>query len=560
MRRAPARWLVLVALLAVPAKWRASVRQDLEEEADSGAGVIATCWRALTIGAALRRDGRVTASRPRAFAGLSVDVVQAWRGFRREPAAIAAIVFTLAIGIGAATAAHAVFNFALFRPVPGVADQDALISVYFQPNRESRSRRGTPFPRLRAMRDATGSTLSGLAASGSTDLPFSSSPGVPPTVMNVFWTTRDYFQTLGVRARAGRLFDSDDYELPGAAVAVVSERLWHREFAGRADIIGHTIVINADPFTIIGVTSSFRGVQQLGTADVWLPAGAVGTFVRDGDSPGFPYAMSLVGRLRPGVTRGNAETQLAASWNATGDLRAAGANYSPFASAGLTDGIGLTRSRLLAIYRVLMAGVVLLFVLAAANAANLMLARHARHAADLSVRGALGASRARLVRALIVDAAALASAAAVAGLGIAFGLIQFFASLRILSYLPALDDLTIDWRVAAFALLAAPVTTMVFGVGPAVIASRIAPSLLAASANRRSTIRSGRLRTALVCVQLAVSLTLVVGAAVLVQSLATLRRIDLGMDIQGVTAFVIRPRIVSDMTRRASSTCSARSS
>jgi predicted permease len=533
----------LLVFLAFPARMRSAYGDDMTRQFHQERArlrgrpiAIVLLWcraiaDALVHGLLARFGGR-------APIGVPPVVSSARRLFRRDRLSTLAVIGSLAIGIGTATTAHAIFNFAIFRPVPGIANPDSVVSFFIQERHDYPSRTATDMAHLRALREHV-LALDGVATSGRTELPFAATPDAPPRIATITWTTRDYFQVLGVRARTGRLFLSDEYESPDAPVAVISERLWHREFDDAPDIVGRRIRVNGELFTIVGVTADFRGAERLGKEDLWLPSGAYLAFSEN--SPDWAPLQEGFARLRPGATLDDAQAQSTRAFLAVGAVRRGQKEFTPQLFAGVTDGIGFTNSRLMAIYRIVMIGAVLLLVLACANAANLMLARYTRRAKELSLRAAIGASRRRIVGELMTEAALIAGAAGTAGLMVAAAGVQLFTSARLLSYLPTLDGLSIDGRVAAFALAAAAITTMVFGVVPAITASGADAQNALHGATSRATPRGG-VRSAFVAVQLALSLVLLVGAVTLTQTVRNLRAINLGMNIDDVFAFSLEPQ------------------
>jgi putative ABC transport system permease protein len=539
--------LTQMSLIAVPRAWRASVAADLAQEAARAGrrGLSADIWvamQALRIGLRflLRRQLAYVSMRPsRSLAGdLRSDVRLAWRGFTRRPWSAAAIVVTLALGIGATTATYGVFNYVLFRPVPGVRDPDRLVSMYFQfkPAPDKFYRTSVPHRYVIAMREDVAG-LNGLAAYGPRTLPFAATLDGEAEPANVVRVTRDYFQVLGVAPVVGRLFATEEYERPGPLVAVISERLWRRRFDADPAVVGRQVSINAHPFTVIGVASGYRGPQQVGDEDVWVPLAAASAI---GEPAGEPYDQWVIGRLRPGATVEQVQQQADAVFAGVGPYVQGRYTYGPAVSAGLSDGIGQVRHRLLTIYFTLMAGVGMLFLVACANAANLLLARNIRRAHDLAVRGAIGASRWRLAREGLVEATILCVLAAGSGFGVAEMLTGLFRGTPLLSFLPALDDLTLDWRVAIFAAGAAVLTVLSFGVGPSLLAAR-ADVQRDLRQSARATPARGRLRAALVCVQLALSLALVASTALLAQTVIRLESVNLGMSADGVVEFSVSP-------------------
>ncbi len=536
--------LTRLLLLAVPVAWRASVARDLAQEARRAGrrGVRADLWCAseaaqIALRFLVRRPPvhASTRSARSAFGDMSADFRVALRRLRRQPWAAAAIVVTLALGIGAATATFGIFSYALFRPVPGVHDPDRLVSLYyqFQPDPETFYRTALPHRYLAAMRDGVAG-LDGLAAYRRLDLPFSTSAAAAPRNLVVVRVTRGYFDVLGVRPRMGRLFTDDEYERRGPSIAVVSDWLWRRDLAADPGAIGRTILVNAQPFTIVGVTATYRGPKQVDDEDIWVP---LANRVALGEDAGEAYDQYVIGRLQSGATLDQAREQTAAVFAGVGPIVE---SYTPAVYAGLTDGIGRTRHRLMTIYFTLMAGVAMLFLIASANAANLLLARNVRQAGDRALRAAVGASRWRLIRESLVESSLLAALAAGLGLFIAEAVAGLFRGSSLIWFLPALDDLSLDWRVAAFAAAAAAFTIVLFGAGPAWLGARVNPQQ-DLQGSGRTTPRGGRLRAALVCLQLGLSLALVAATGVLVQTAERLESVDLGMTADGVTEFSLAP-------------------
>ena len=322
---------------------------------------------------------------------------------------------------------------------------------------------------------------------------------------------------------------------------VISERLWYRRFNRDPLIVGRRVFVSGHPFEIIGVARAFQGLDRLDDHDGWLPYASQRTFDpsevrtnRDSEHS------SMVGRLAPGASLDVVQAQLMAAFRFVGEKRIGERAFWPFVFAGLSDGIGVTRARLQAVFRVMLAGVALLVVLACANAASLMLASHVRRRPDLVLRHALGASRVRLLRELLVEAAGLALGSCVLGLALAAALTAVFRTSRLLSYLPVLDGLSVDWRVAAFGGAVSALTIALFALVPALLASR-ADLRAGVAAGSRATPRAGWLRTSLVGTQVALSFTLLVTAALLARSVHRLQSVDFGFSPDAVLGFSFRP-------------------
>lgn len=474
--------------------------------------------------------------------GMTADCRLAFRMITRQPWSALSIAGTLALGIGATTAIYAVFNFVLFRPVPGVSADAELVTVTFRPPGSPKSEAyGHPsgVPAMRGAAAGTGLMQLGYG-SGSGELAVAIPRGQAPTLEGTNFVSSQFFDALGVRARLGRLFTDAEADRGSDNIAVISEELWRDRFDGSQSALGQTIAVNGHPFVIIGVADRFRGwgrIARVGDTDVWLPYGSMSMATGDSSS------MSLVGRVRPGSSLKLIEQQLQAGYaSAAKALPPRYGAFMPFLDAGLLPS-NRTSTAALQLYWLLMSAVSLLLVLACANAANLLLARAAQRERDTAVRLAIGAGRWRIVRQLLVESVELGIVASGLGLLTAVLLTSTLRGMRVLSYFPALTGATgveIDGRVLAFCVLVTMATVLVFGLLPAVLASRT-DILGVLGRSNRSVASPHRLRRSLVVVQIALSLVLVAGAGVLNQSLRHLFAADLGVNLDHVIDLELRP-------------------
>ena len=551
------RWAVRI----IPGRWRESVERDLLEEAGRSGrrGLRLSTWLTIqTLGIGLALRGRSFSewwrTRPHwqsALEGFGLDVRLAWRAMARQPWSTAAIVLILAMGLSASTAAFAVFNHVLFRPIPGIANPDELATIYFQPA----GRQSTYFSATREALETfqSAGTFVALGSSSESELPVVPRTGADAELVEVEVVTDGYLDALGVRARAGRLLTPDDFAAR-RSVALISERWWRSRFGGEASAIGQSISIGGHPVVIAGVVADYRGwgALRVGTIDIWIPAGAPPVPPRL-ESPARVF--SLVGRLRPDVPIAIAEQQLRARFApyassvllsmSVGEISTV-QPVVPVVYPGLSAiGEARTRGAVAEMYPFALGATSLLLLLACANTANLLLARTMTQARDLALRHAIGAGRWRLARGLFVEAGLIAASAI--GLGLVIGrlLVGFAQGEQLFQTGPALDEILLDWRVVVFAVALGGVTILLYGVAPAFAASQSAlPRALAQT--HRSTRASRRLRGGLVCVQLALAMTLLAGAGVLVRSLQNLRHADLGLRPEGVVTFGMNPRRLRD--------------
>ena len=473
---------------------------------------------------------------------LRQDIRYAARSLRKSPAFSLVALLTLALGIGVNSAIFSVVNAILFRPLP-VERPNELVDIYG--HQSTSSEHGThSFPNYVTYRSAT-TTLSELVGH-SNFFASLSMEGSSDLVVGEL-VTDNYFRTLGIRAVLGRTFAADEVSAIGAsAYAVVSDRFWKTKFAGAPDVVGKTFRLNGTVYTVIGVAPpEFRGMIPAVTAQMWIPA-TMGDKVEpfgnqrvSGRSAGNTrferrgqHWLQLKGRMKPGVT----PTQVRAEFDAL--VRALGQEHpEPMAKERIkvvpTREVRINPdldSTIAPAGLLMVAAVGLVLVVACANLANLMLARAAGRRREIAVRAALGAERSRLVRQLRTESLLLSLLGGVIAMPLAAALAALIA--RVQPPLPIDLGLAVspDWRVLVFTLLVAVVTGAVFGLIPALRASRpdLVPALKDATASGRR--RRFELRDALVVVQVAVSLVLVVGGALLVRSLSAGGRVPLGYD------------------------------
>jgi predicted permease len=470
------------------------------------------------------------------------DIQYAIRGLRKAPAFTLVALLTLALGIGVNSSIFSIVNAILFRPLP-VERPNELVDIYGRQSTSS-AHETHSYPNYLAYRSQT-STLSDLIGY-SNFFAHLSIEGSSDLVVGEL-VTDNYFRALGVRPALGRTFAPDEASaIDASAFAVLSDRFWKTRFGGTPDVIGKTFRMNGTVYSVVGVAPpEFRGMMPAVTAQMWIPATMVGkvepfgnqrTTGRSTGSTRFErrgqHWLWLKGRMKPGITPAQVRSEfdglvgrLAREFPETmakeriavvptSDVRINPDFDSTVEPAGL----------------LLVAAVGLVLVVACANLANLLLARAAARQREIAVRVALGAERSRLIRQLLTESLLLALVGGALALPLAAGLAALIT--RVQPPLPIDLGLAVspDWRVLVFTLVVAIVTGAVFGIIPALRASRpdLVPALKDASAAARR--RRLELRDMLVVVQIAVSIVLVVGGALLVRSLAAAGRVPLGFD------------------------------
>ena len=470
------------------------------------------------------------------------DIRYAARGLRKAPAFTIVALLTLALGIGVNSAIFSVVNAILFRPLP-VEQPDQLVDIY---GRESNSsaHETSSYPNYLSYRAQT-TTLSSLVAY-SNFFAHLSIDGSSDLVVGEM-VSDNYFTTLGIRPALGRIpTGGESSGIGSSAFAVISDRLWKNRFAGTSDVIGKKFRLNGTTYTVVGVAApEFRGMIPAVTAQMWIPLTmaekvesfgdqrTTGPLVGTGRFDRRAQAwLWMKGRMKSGVQPAQVNAEFDGFVKRLGD---------EFPDAMKKETISVIPTRDVRINPdfdktvapaglLLVAAVGLVLIVACANLANLMLARAAGRRRELAVRAALGAERIRLVRQLFTESVLLALMGGVLAVPLAAALSGLIA--RVQPPLPIDIGLSVspDWRVLAFTLVAAIGTGVVFGLIPALRASRpdLVPALKDSSATGKR--RRVELRDALVVVQVAVSLVLVVGGALLVRSLSAAARVNLGYD------------------------------
>ena len=451
----------------------------------------------------------------------------------KRPGFTTVVVLTLALGIGANTAIFGVVDRLLVRMLP-VTEPERLVNLS---GRDEKGGHDTSFsyPIYKDYRDQS-DVFDGLLAYTETAMNLSER-GQPERVIGVL-VSGNYFDTLGVTPALGRTFLPEEDRTPGThPVAVVSYGLWQRRFGADPKLVGRTITLNTYRFTVIGVApAEFRGVRRGVSPDVYVPmqmtAQAWPTRKPDDlNSRKFSW-LNLMGRLKPGVTRAQAQTAMSAL---SSRIMQVHPNTWPLialedGSQGETGRISDLRTPV----KLLMATVALVLLIACVNVANLSLARAQTRIREMAVRLALGASRRRLVRQMLTESLLLAL------LGGGFGvLVAVWLTDALAAYSPPtggsgppLLDARLDWRVLTFTTTLSLMTGLLFGLVPAWQASK--PNLTMALKEETTGFGSGsgrfRLRGALVSAQIALSLVALVCAGLCVRSLQNLQRIDAGFD------------------------------
>ena len=508
------------------------------------------------------------------------DLRLAVRGLLRAKGWTAVVIVSLALGIGANTAIFSGVNALLLTTIP-VEDPDTLVRLryggrndmvtsssdygYTTRGRDGQNVRTTfSFPMYQQFL-ADNQTMSAVMAFA----PFGRVNAVvdgQAEIASAFIASGNYFQTLGVGARIGRPFGPDDDTPTAAPVAVISSKYWHTRFATDPAVVGKTISVNNVIVTIVGVLPpDFTGVQQpvAEPPDITLPLALDPQFDLGSSGPVASakrlaqptyWWLQVMGRLKPGVTAAQVQANLERVFQNTAragldtylrGLDDAARNTASNRSRSevphlivdsAAHGVYDVNTNDVRTASILSTVVALVLLIVCANVANLLLSRAATRQKELSVRLSLGATRARLVRQLLTESLLLAF------IGGALGIVVGYWGKALLP--PPVNAAGLaDWRVLAFVIGVTALTGIVFGIAPALRATRVNVSDALKQTGRSVTGSRSRLGKSLLVVQVAVSLMLLVGAGLFLRTLHNLRHVDIGFNPQNLLLFRINPAL-----------------
>jgi predicted permease len=471
------------------------------------------------------------------MSNLTQDCKYGVRVLRKSPGFAAIAVLTLALGIGANTTIFSWINSTLLNPVPGLSRSSEVVSLTLSKPDEN------PFPftypDLEAMRDGQQS-FTGIAACGFAQMSLKGK-SKPQRIFGMV-ASANYFDVLGVRPIIGRGFLPEEDTKPGGApVAVISYRLWQTHFAANPNIEGQTIEINEHPYTIVGVTPAvFQGSQTGVRTDVWVPIMMQAQLNPLGDLLHDHHQFWLLGfgRLKPGVTLQQAQQEM--TLRLQPEAKAYPEEHKGHDAVTVYPlwrnpfGLNQFMSKLLPALMCI-AGLVLL--LACVNVANLMLVRAVGRRREIAIRMALGVSRWRLVRQLLVESLIVSLAGGVVAL-----VITLWTQGTLMKFMPVTEDIplsltvTADRTVLLATLVISALTGVIFGILPAIRSSGVAPAavLKEETGSASGTLRKARLASSLVVAQISLSLLLLVCAGLFIRSFRSAQQIDPGFNPHNV--------------------------
>jgi len=451
------------------------------------------------------------------------DIGYGLRTLARAPGFALAAAMTLALGIGAVTVIYSVLRNVVLEPFP-YARSDRLVNVVLR-DESGRGVRGPYFPApefLDYQEQAT--VFEDVVGSSQDAMLWASDAGAERLV--VVWMTPNGFNFLGVAPMLGRVFGNADVAPGAAPVAVMNHRVWVTLFGADPGIIGRTLMLDGKAWTVIGVMPPRF---EWNIADLWLPAA-----LNRSDDPRTPRGFrAFQAHLHPGVTPKQAEAQLVVV--AARRAAAYPTEYPAHSHLEVIKVVDWVVREFRGELYTLFGAVTLLLLIACCNVANMLLARATTRGREIAIRLAIGASRSRIVRQLLVESALLATGGLIAGCALAYAGIRALARFMPRQGVPWETQIRVDVPVLVFGIVAAGVATVAFGLFPAVqsvrddVSAGIGPGGRSTAARRQK-----RLRGSLVVAQVALSIVLLLGAGLLMRTFVKLLGVDLGFETKNL--------------------------
>ena len=465
------------------------------------------------------------------------DVRYGLRGFRKNPGFTIVTIVTLAIGVGANLAIFNVFDALLLRPLPVPHASELITMTRWQ---QGNSGAHFSYPQVQQLSEHT-DLFTALCGIGSDTVYIGPVEALEP--VGAAWVSGRYFDTLRLTPFLGRLLTAADDTPAATPVAVLSHNYWRRRWGGDPRIVGQTMVIEGQAVPIVGITpEGFTGATVGESADVTLAIHARRILQPENagvTGPGWRW-IRVLARPVPALTPEQLQARLDVAWaqflernlspGMTPEARERTLSMTVRVEPGVS-GTSQIRGSLRFAIVIAMALVTLVLLIACVNVANLLLARGAARAREIALRLAIGAARARIVRQLLIESAMLAAAGVASGV-----LLGWLSSAALVDLIAARVggpdastvslDVAPNWRLMVVSAAIGTMTTLLFGLLPALRASSIAPGVTSTSG--RATESHGRLASALIVAQVSLSLVLVIGAGLFMRSLSNLRALDRG--------------------------------
>jgi putative ABC transport system permease protein len=485
---------------------------------------------------------------------------------RKNPGFAIAAIFTLALGIGGNTAIFTITSSVLLKALPYQAPQQ-LISLDVQ-SKDGQSHCCS----LNRFDSVGGASRSFSGVVAATNDNFNLTGRGEPLQVPSARVSSEFFDLLGVRPQLGRFFLPEEGQSAGKPVIVISDALWHSRFGGDPNVVNQTVALDGNPYNIIGVLPAGIQFPFLAPAEIWSPRYFEHSlFTPQRLRQGVGY-LSIIARLRPGVSRERAAAELAVLDQQFQKDYPGDPDARPGMSMVVTDLQDSVVANIRGMLLMLSGAVGVVLLIACANVASLLLSRALSRRKEIAVRAALGAPRSALIRQLLTESVLLAFMGGLLGLGLSWAATRYFATLGD-NNLPPGMPITMDLRVLLFMMAISVLTGILFGIFPALQLSKTNVNQTLRDEGRGSTGSHHRvqLRGLLVVGQVALSLLLLIGAGLLVRSFSRLLNVNPGFDPQNVlTMNVALPTVkygdaqkqvafFDDLTRRVSALPGVRS-
>lgn len=475
---------------------------------------------------------------------LMQDLRYAFRTFRRDRVFTLVAVLILAVGIGANVAVFSVINAILLRPLP-FSDPQRLAWLasnrgegglsaitYNVESYEEFQRHNQSFEQIAGYNPFMGDGAWKLLGRGE------------PQPVDGIQVTGNFFQTLGVQPAVGRFFLPEECKKGGRPAVILSNAFWHRQFGGDPGIVGQSITLDSSQVTVVGVLP-----ESFDFSSVFFPASNIDAFgpaILD-DLRDTGNVLSMVGRLKPGVTFAQAQAEATALLP---ELRAAHPNWEEYSATiwSLKDYVSGKLQRSLI---VLWSAVGLIFLIICVNLSNLMLARTAARNKEFALRSALGAGRGRLARQLLTESLALSITGSIFGVGLGFALTTYFSHQTSVA-LPLLSRAKVDWYSLGWAALIGLAATLLLGIGPIfkISSGTLSEALKDSGQGLSEGNKHARLRSILVISEMALACVLLVGAGLLLRSFVRVLDVDLGFNPENASAITVDIRDPENAAKR----------
>ncbi len=554
----PHLWLIALIGVIVPRRLRADWRQEWEAELRYRERLLAEWdklgWRnKLEL---LRRSASAFWDalwlQPERWEDEMIqDLRYGVRMLLKHPGFTVVSALTLALGIGVNTGLFTLFNAIVLRPLP-IKGADRIVKIYRKdleksPRAMNNDEMSSPgeahsspsmfsYPEYTAYRDNT-QFLAGLTATASVDITLG---GAEAEGIRGLLVTGNYFSLLEAEMAAGRGFAPEECQTPGAApVVVLSHRFWRRRFGSDVSIVGKTVTLNRQVFTVIGVADrSFYGVTDQ-APDLWAPLTMQAQLMQSRDllpQQGLRW-LGVTGRLKPGVSLAQAQAEMT-QFAGQLDLAYPGRKTQITVMPGSFLSDPQQRNKAFAVAAQMMVVVGLVLLIACANVANLSLARAATRKKEIAVRLALGASRLRLVRQLLTESVLIAILGGAASLLIVYLTVSALITSTELNQNPLILNLRPDLRVFVYTLLVSVATGLMFGLAPALQSTKpdLTTELKDEGAAFGQRLSRSRLRDWLIIAQVTVCLVMLITAGLLVRGLRNAQTFDVGFEMRQTLA------------------------